>query len=482
MNWEWYWLGYSIGVNSRKRISELSDRITNIGEQGVITLPTNEKEQTSFFIGLMNGRKKIVQSLDIIKLLYTRNKGISSADILTLGVQERQGVRGQYIDIPVFIVKNAADNRGVAGFQVKLTYNSDYLTLDSLTQATSWDGNFVYNTSTAGVILAQGERTEAKREDIALFTARFYVKETVPTGTSKIPLRLEGVVGTGSGSELLTRILGDLYYITPIKLQSGSILLDATQTTPEPELRETTPGPEASLPSTGSGLGYDLNIGLMIPNGITLSGGIYATINVYIGGVFAGTTTIPLQPGENPVTGDIPLTVPGLTTGKISYEIIVEPEKEEDNGLFYVFIKANGLFILENKIPRDEVQDVPIERPIFRYIERFKITDSAIITIIEGSSSGPVDLVITDRILKIIDTEETSSYVVTFDSKTESMKITDAFILEVWDPSGKKPVDLVITDTMVQIVDKEEISKHTAKSDNGVDGMKITDDVFIIIE
>jgi len=65
---EWFWLGYSVGVNSRKRIADSPNKILNLGKQGVKKVPT-DKQKVSFFIGVYMGRGKIVQNFDVVKVI-----------------------------------------------------------------------------------------------------------------------------------------------------------------------------------------------------------------------------------------------------------------------------------------------------------------------------------------------------------------------------------------------------------------------------
>lgn len=449
MDWDWYWLGYSMGVNSRKRIKEMPDRITNMGKQGVITIPT-EQQKTSFFVGLMIGRMKIINNLDIIDTLTTiGKKGLSTADMLTLAVQEVEGVRGSYVDIPVFINKNAAENRGVAGFQLKLSYNKDYLDLVSITKSEFWTGSFTSDTSTQGLILAQGVKEVAERKDFAICYIRFYVKETVPSGVSEVPLRLEGRVGTGQGSELLTLINDELYYITPIKLEDGAVLLEATQGESQPDGEQTYPGPVAPV-GPGSELNYELEIDMDYPPGVIPTGAIYTVIVIYIKGEKVGEVKIPLIQGSHKYKGKIPLQLPDLKTGKITYGVRIEPEFPEDEGLFYVFIKAGALFILEAVVPREETGEIPLE-PFNRVvIDRMKITDFVVFEKFKQSGGGPVDLVIIDSIGFIIDSETITLHKQISNTTTDTMKITDISTVDKFKEKGSKSEDsMKITDIVI---------------------------------
>lgn len=452
MDFSWYWLGYSMGVNSRKQIKEMPDKITNMGKMGVITIP-NEQQKTSFFVGLMIGRRKIINNLNIIKLKYTQGKkGLSTADMLTLGVAEVEGVRGSYVDIPVYINKNSADNRGVAGFQLKLSYNNDYLDLVSITKASSWTGSFVSDTSTTGQILAQGVKEVADKQDVAICYIRFYVKDTVSENISKIPLTLQGKIGTGSGSELLTLINSELYYITPIKLESGAILLEATQEEPEVIGSITIPSTGTSTIGTGnSSVSYDFTANLSYPEGLEYSGGTYAWVNVYMDGVLIGSERVPLEPGEKNYKGKIPISLPSLKTGKITYEIVVEDE----TGFAYVFIKAGALFILESEVNREEVGEIELELFNREVIERFRITDSVYITKHKGQSDVVSDLVIVDNI----------------------WKITDEADITVLKLNYKE-----IVDELKQITDMQtNINKNKVKDTETVDSIGMSDTVFITI-
>lgn len=352
LDWDWYWLGYSMGVNSRKRIKASPDRITNIGKQGVITIPT-EQQKTSFFIGLMVGRRKIINNLNVINILTTIGRnGLSNADMLTLGTVEVSGERGYFVDIPVYINKNVADNRGVAGFQLKMYYDENYLEFVSITKSSYWTGSFISDTSTAGLILAQGVKEVADKQDVIICTVRFIVKSDVPSGVKKIPLTLQGRVGTGQGSELLTLINDVLYYITPIKLQNGAILLEEVEKEPIGSIVYPSSG-TATIGTGNTTVSYDFTATVGSPVGMT-GGGVSAWVNVYLDGQLIGQQRVELEDGEKNYRGKIPITLPNLKTGKITYEIVVEDE----DGFHYVFIKAGALFILESEVKREEVNEL----------------------------------------------------------------------------------------------------------------------------
>ena len=447
MDWTWYWLGYSMGVNSRKRIKEMPDKLTNMGKMGVITIP-NEQQKTSFFIGLMIGRRKIINNLNIINILTTiGKKGLSTADMLTLGVVEVEGIRGGYVDIPVYINKNAADNRGVAGFQLKLSYNNDYLDLVSIDKSAYWTGSFVSDTSTAGVILAQGVKEVADKQDLTVCFIRFLVKETVPSGLTNIPITLQGRVGTGSGSELLTLINDELYYITPIKLQNGAVLLEAIQEEKEPIGSITYPSTGTSTIGTGnSSVSYDFTATLGYPSGLTYGGGTYAWLNVYLDGQLIGRERVELEQGEKNYKGKIPISLPSLKTGKITYEIVVEDE----TGFAYVFIKAGALFILESEVKRDEVNELELEPFNREVIDRMKIIDIVVFEKFKQSGGGPVDLTIIDRVMKITDKETINVYKQISKELTDMLLITDSLRVNKFKEQGSKSEDSMrITDIVI---------------------------------
>lgn len=478
MDWNWYWLGYSHGVNSRKQIKESPDRVVNMGKMGVITIPT-ELQKTSYFIGLMVGRRKIIQSLNIVQITTTiGKKGLNTADMLTLAVGKVEGVRGQYIDIPVYINNNAADNRGVAGFQLKMSYNTDYLDFISISKSVYWTGSFVSNTSTSGVILAQGVKEIVDKQDVVICYIRFLVKNTVPLGVSGIPLSIVGQAGTGTGSELLTLINDELYYITPIRLESGEVTLEAVITEPEKIGSITIPSSGTSTIGTGdSSVSYEFTANLGFPSGLTGSGtggtsGVYAYVNVYLDGVLIGQEKVNIQEGEHKYKGKIPIKLPSLEKGKISYEIVVEDE----TGFAYVFIKAGALFMLESEVKREEVGEIELE-PFNRVaIDRFKITDFVVFEKFKQGGSVPLDLTIIDNIMVITDKETVTIHQQLNNSNADMMKVTDKVIFERY-KDGKlvvDPIDITVKEK-INIIDSLTVDKFKEKDNQSEDNMKITD-------
>ena len=55
VDWSWYWRGYSVGANTRKKLRNSPDKIVNIGKQGITTTLSQNQKQ-SFILGLNVGR------------------------------------------------------------------------------------------------------------------------------------------------------------------------------------------------------------------------------------------------------------------------------------------------------------------------------------------------------------------------------------------------------------------------------------------
>lgn len=479
LDWNWYWLGYSMGVNSRKQIKDSPDRVVNMGKMGVITIPS-ELQKTSYFMGLMVGRRKIIQSLNIVQITTTiGKKGLNTADMLTLAIGKVDGIRGQYVDIPVYINKNAADNRGVAGFQLKVVYNTDYLELVNISKSVYWTGSFVSNTSTSGVILAQGVKEIAEQHDMVICYIRFLVKNTVPLNVSSIPLSIIGQAGTGTGSELLTLINNELYYITPIKLESGEVLLDAIITEPEKIGSITYPSSGTSTIGTGnSSVSYEFTANLGFPSGIGGgtggNSGVYAYVNVYLDGVLIGQEKVNIQEGEHKYKGKIPIKLPSLDKGKITYEIVIEDE----TGFAYVFIKAGALFILESEVKREEAGQIELEPFNRGVIDRFWITDFVIFEKFKQSGSSPVDLTVIDEIMVITDKDTFTIHQQLNNSNSDTMMITDKVIFERY-KDGKlvvDPVDITVNEN-IYITDILTVDMIKVQDNQSEDNMQITDNV-----
>ena len=121
VDWFWYWRGYSIGANTRKKLRNSPDKIVNIGKQGITTTLSQNQKQ-SFILGLYVGRGKIVQNFDIVKVIQYQDKNAhkSKGDYLSLSIGKAVALAGDQVDLPLYISNNSVDNRGFCGFQAKI--------------------------------------------------------------------------------------------------------------------------------------------------------------------------------------------------------------------------------------------------------------------------------------------------------------------------------------------------------------------------
>lgn len=476
IDWKYYWLGYSMGVTSYKRILESPTTILNYGKQGVKVSLTN-KQKVSFILGLQDGRRKIVNNHNqvLVKMAQSRKPTRTTKPYLTLAVGEIQGVRGSYVDVPVYIENNRVDNRGVAGFQLSLAYDSTKLDFVSITQSSAWTGTLISDTSTTGTILAQGFKSVADKVDCAICNLRFLVKADVSESTAEIALSLQGSPGTGSGSELFTLITEELYYITPITLTSGKVLLESKQ--PAPIASEITAVEGTTTIGSGSSsvdFSFDATVG--VPAGITPSGGISAYVNVYLNGTRIGTQKVSLEQGTKKYSGNVMLSLPSLETGSITYEIVVEPDNAEDEGFYYVFIKAGALFILQTEVKREEVNALPPLDTKRKPYDKWYIYDAVILTIISGGSHEPIDLLITDTWV-VGDNALIYTYIQKMYSIVDTMTLQDILDFVHYNPNPThQPINEKITE-LLTLLDLIDIELHKATTKKDADTVSVSDSV-----
>ena len=349
---EWFGYGVTAGINIRKRVSPNSNKIINYGKQGVKIIPTY-KQIVSLCIGYEFGKRMIVQNLNNIKPTTTQGHKpyMSKGECLTLEIAEKEAERGQTILLPFFISNNRVDNRGVAGFRLKFTYNTDYLDLISITPSSIWDGSFEYQHD-AGVVLVQGFRNYAGFADMILGFIEFYVKETAQT---KNIIDVKNSLGTGEASELYTYIGDDLWFIKPKKEKDGLITLEPIEQEQKEVHKIEVAGSPVLVGDGNSYATYYFSATMGNSGGV---GGCSAWVNVYLDGKLIGQKRIDLIEGDHTYTGNVPIRLPSISTGNISYEIVTEANNPEEQGFYYVFIRAGQIFTLNSEIPRENVNEL----------------------------------------------------------------------------------------------------------------------------
>ncbi len=383
---DWFWLGFSCGVNSRKKIIESPNKIYNYGVQGVVRKPT-AKQQVSYFIGLILGRRKITQNLNVVRPIQQQdgNPHKSKGNYLTLSLGNVETTRGATVQIPLYISNNRVDNRGFCGFQAKIQYNPSNLTLNSITRAEQLPSSFTFeyqhDTST-GIVLVQGVNSDIVYEDMVVGVLEFTVGQYAPAQNT---VTLCGPSGTGQGSDLLTRINEELYYIMPLTLENGKISVDLPEE-PKPPKEQIPPigGPEDLFgPNTDFNYEFELDLGYIGNLGGGLGGGggggggggsgsgggASMIVTITFGDGSKIEVEIPLQEGNNKYKGKIPLKLPGLKKGPIKVDYYVKPNNPDD--MYYYFIKAGALWGFETEVPREEAGQIPIKIPVLYKFDSF---------------------------------------------------------------------------------------------------------------
>lgn len=402
---DWYWYGYICGANSRKRVVESPNTLKNLGKQGVKITPT-EQQKVSFYIGLMVGRHKIVQNIDVVKSIQYQDKGHKSkGDYLTLSIGKVEAERGQTVSLPIYISNNSVDNRGFCGFQLKIKYNPTYLSFQSLTPSSLWTSSFEYlHDAKSGIVQVRGNRDVLGYEDMVVGYMSFKVLETAPASQT---VSFQGASGTEDGTNLLTLIGGEPYYIMPLNRENGEIKLKSESSGGDTSSKDkvyTEPiGSNNDVFGTNTDFTYDFVLNLGHIGGSGSGGGANIVFGITIGGV-RYEVEIPLQEGEHRYTGKIPLRLPSITTGPVVIDYYVKPNDEND--LYYWFIKAGALWGFESTVPREEVGEMPIIERQKTVIERLSIFDNCLVYT-ESGEQPPTPIiepyVVIEEILQLVD-------------------------------------------------------------------------------
>ena len=390
---KWFWIGYSMGANSRKKATQSPNKINNIGKQGVKTTLTN-KQKISYFIGLMVGRGKIVQNFDIVKVIQYQDKNNhkSKGEYLTLQVGSKESEAGATVSLPVYICNNSVDNRGFSGFQVKIKYDPNNLTLNSISPSSLWTSTFnTQHDATKGIVLLQGLRDNVGYEDMVVAWLEFKISADAPSSNM---VYVQGPSGTGQGSDIITKINGENYYIMPVNLENGEIKIDAKK---EEIGEEVYVGPVGSSndsygPSTDFTYDFDCNLEWVEGSGSGSGASMWVTIR--FGDGTSTQVEIPLQEGSHHYSGKIPIKLPSMKPGPIIIEYEVKPNDPDD--VYYWFIKVGALWGFETTIPRDEVGELPILEPHVDIFEWLRFYSYFIITKEAPPTPGLSDISISE--------------------------------------------------------------------------------------
>ena len=370
VDWFWYWRGYSIGANTRKKLKSSPDRIVNIGKQG-ITTTLSQNQKRSFILGLYVGRGKIVQNFDIVKVIQYQDKNSykSKGDYLSLSIGKAVASAGDQVDLPLYISNNSVDNRGFCGFQAKIKYDPTNLTLNTISNSSLWTSTFNYqHDAGSGIVLIQGLRDSVGYEDMVVGWLNFTVISDAPNTNT---IYLQGPSGTGQGSDIITKINGENYYIMPVNLENGEIKIDAKK---EESGEEVYVGPIGSSddnygPSTDFTYDFDCNLEWVEGSGSGSGASMWVTIT--FGDGSTAQVEIPLQDGSHHYKGKIPIKLPSIKPGPVVIEYEVKPNDKDD--IYYWFIKVGALWGFETEIPRDQVGELPIIQPKITFFDGFRI-------------------------------------------------------------------------------------------------------------
>ena len=401
VDWFWYWRGYSIGANTRKKLRNSPDKIVNLGKQGITTTLSQNQKQ-SFILGLYVGRGKIVQNFDIVKVIQYQDKNAhkSKGDYLSLSIGKAVALAGDQVDLPLYISNNSVDNRGFCGFQAKIKYDPNNLTLNTISNSSLWTSTFNYqHDAGSGIVLIQGLRDSVGYEDMVVGWLNFTVKADAPNTNT---IYLQGPSGTGQGSDIITKINGEFYYIMPLNLENGEIKLDG-------EIKESEPVYVGPVGSSSNSYGeevdftYEFDCDLTWVEGSGSGSGASMWVTITFGDGSTAQVEIPLQDGSHHYKGKIPIKLPSIKPGPVVIEYEVKPNDEDD--IYYWFIKVGALWGFETTIPRDEVGELPILEPHIDCFDYFVLYDGVEIeSIAPGPGPTPaLSDVEVDEIMQLLD-------------------------------------------------------------------------------
>ena len=402
---KWFWIGYTAGVNSRKRLVESPNKIVNLGKQGVLTTLT-DKQKISFFIGVKMGRGKIVQNFDVVRIIQYQDKNAhkSNGEYLTAEIGSIETSKGATFSLPFYISNNSVDNRGYIGYQYKIKYPHQYMTLNTITSSSSWQGSFEYqHDAENGIVLVQGINDVVSYDDVIFGYLNFTLKEDTP---NKMTVYLQGPTGKGTGTDILTYFNDTYYYIQPIRLKSGKVVIIEEDEPKPPDTNNIYPsiylppiGSSSDTISPDSEFTYDFDCDLRYV-GDGEGSGADLVIKITFGDGTSTTVRIPLEEGEHHYNGKIPIKLPSMTTGPVQIEMWVEPEDPDD--VYYWFIKAGALWGFETTIPREEVNQLPIIMPKVTFFDGFRIKGDYRISWVTEGEEPEEDRWYVNEILHII--------------------------------------------------------------------------------
>ena len=514
-----------------------------------------ENQRRSFLLGLILGRRfvSLKKSDNVIQSGTAENKepaSVNKGDTLTLKYGSKNGIRGELVKLPVSILNIDAfdskmNNQGIAGFIIDQRFNPDYLeyvdfeldgwggelrNIHDMSQA-ELDEYLAYNSAhnysfvddtgvNQGILRVYGKVSVAKHSDMRIGYVTFKVKADVPDTISTLYIENPAGNGTGNGSELLSKLPGDLYYFIaqkqgnshiPIIHTSGTISLSSN--VKPPSYSYVGGGGGYSGGSGGGGGGYigggsgggggSASVGGGFYVGGTGTGGGTGHVNIYVGGVIVGTATFPVIKGDNMLDLDIPIIIPPGVSGSVSFEVVVEPDNPDDE--WYVLIPAFGIKInVTVEIPREEAGSIPIPPLVLGGADKVTIKDGIrIVEIVipageEGRYCDIVTILDNVRIRTITSFKVAYGDVITIKDgdkyKTFSvsklrfgdlLSVADSVVIHTDDETGDTDVEIEVNgETIiirlpdyVGVSDAESLKTHSFASTSVSDLMVVVDGV-----
>lgn len=401
LNRKWFEIGYVCGASSVKEVEESPNLIKNLGRQDVKIVPKTDEELISLVIGIETGRRYIYENFGKVKSLNYQDKNAHSSKgkYLTLGMTTVHGEPGITVRMPLSICNNTMENRGYVGFQAKIKYPSSRITLQNIIQANPSLTTFKYtHDAGSGVVSIQGLMENVSYSDRVQCYLEFYIH---PDTVTNQVITIQGPSGKGTGSDVLTLIQGEHYYIQPLTLENGLIQFPSSG------------GGWPSLPSgnpiggftygEGSGVygsgsfrwSFDCDLtygGSRSGYGSGVGSGARLVIQVTFGDGSTYYIYVDLQEGSHHYEGSSWVDLPSLKKGPISVDMWVEGYDEDD--IYYWFVKAGSLWGFDSEISREDVGEYDAlqgEAPVRRF--EWLILSSFYSLEYEGSPKpGPTDV------------------------------------------------------------------------------------------
>ncbi len=417
----WFEIGYICGSSSVSEIPENPRVVHNLGKQGVSLVPANSQELFSLICGILIGRRYIYETFGKVEKMQTQDRDGHNpkGKYLCLSLSDVEGAAGQEVLMPLSICNNSVENRGYAGLQALISYPINTIEYINYKQNNPLLTIQARHDAARGVVQIQALQDVVEYVDAVQLYLNFRVKEDVRNSQT---IRLNGPSGTGQGSDVLTLINGDYYYIMPLTLENGDILINETPEEKEKrkeEEKQKTPqlGSEDDYIGPDVRFTYDFELDLEYGGSGGGSGGGGS------GGGHGGSLhfrlyypdgsydefDVPVQEGLHRYQGDVYLHLPEIKKGPFVVEYWFEPEDEDD--LYYWFVKPGALWGFESETPRDQVGELEEKKrkAITKVFEWLILNDDYVLMYEGQPQPAKTDYVEHDT-LKLIDSFLNSFY------------------------------------------------------------------------